>query len=64
MRVRFADEWIADREDVAAGVVAIDSRKSVKTVADDVAPHPTLSEAIKAAAGVARGRAIDFPNRT
>jgi hypothetical protein len=64
MQVRFADEWIADSEDVEAGVVAIYSRKSVKTVADDVARHPTLSEAIKGAAGVARGRAIDLPNRT
>ena len=54
--MRFADEWIADSEDVEAGAVAIDSRKSVKTVAGDVAPHPTLSEAIKSAALVACGR--------
>lgn len=27
MRMRFADEWIADSEDVEAGAVAIDSRK-------------------------------------
>ena len=56
MGVRFADEWIADSEDVEAGVVAIDLRKSVKAVVGDVAPHPTLSEAIKGAALVARGR--------
>jgi len=62
--VRFAEEWIADSEDVEAGVVAIDSRKSVKTVAGGVTTHPTLSEAVKGAALVARGRAIDLPNRT
>jgi hypothetical protein len=32
-------------------------------VADAVAPHPTLSEAIKDAALLALGRAIDVPNR-
>jgi dihydrolipoamide dehydrogenase len=49
---------------VEAGVVAIDSGTSVETVADGVAPHPTLSEAIKGAALVALGRAIELPNRT
>ncbi len=47
---------------VEAGVVAIDSGASVETVADGMAPHPTLSEAIKDAALAALGRAIDIPN--
>jgi dihydrolipoamide dehydrogenase len=49
---------------VEAGVVAIDSGTAVETVADGMAPHPTLSEAIKDAALLALGRAIDVPNRT
>jgi len=48
---------------VEAGVVAIDSGAPVETLADGVAPHPTLSEAIKDAALVALGRAIEVPNR-
>jgi dihydrolipoamide dehydrogenase len=48
---------------VEAGVVAIDSRATVQTVADGITPHPTLSEAIKDAALLALGRAIDVPNR-
>ena len=48
---------------VEAGVVAIDSGTAVETIADGMAPHPTLSEAIKDAALVALGRAIDVPNR-
>jgi glycine cleavage system H protein len=36
---------------------------SVERIADMMAPHPTLSEAIKGAAQVALGRAIDLPNR-
>jgi dihydrolipoamide dehydrogenase len=48
---------------VEAGVVAIDSGAAVDTVADGMAPHPTLSEAIKDAALLALGRAIDVPNR-
>ena len=48
---------------VEAGVVAIDSGAVVETVADGMAPHPTLSEAIKDAALVALGRAIEVPNR-
>jgi dihydrolipoamide dehydrogenase len=47
---------------VEAGVVAIDSGSAVQTVADGIAPHPTLSEAIKDAALLALGRAIDAPN--
>jgi dihydrolipoamide dehydrogenase len=48
---------------VEAGVVAIDSESTVETVADGMAPHPTLSEAIKEAGLVALGRAIHVPNR-
>src|SRR5881396_2960468 len=48
---------------VEAGVVAIDAEATVETVADGIAPHPTLSEAIKEAGLVALGRAIHVPNR-
>jgi dihydrolipoyl dehydrogenase len=48
---------------VEAGVVAIDAEATVETVADGMAPHPTLSEAIKEAGLVALGRAIHLPNR-
>src|SRR4051812_38583643 len=48
---------------IEAGVVAIDAEATVETVADGVAPHPTLSEAIKEAGLVALGRAIHVPNR-
>ena len=48
---------------VEAGVVAIDAEATVETVADGMAPHPTLSEAIKEAGLVALGRAIHVPNR-
>jgi dihydrolipoyl dehydrogenase len=48
---------------VEAGVVAIDAESTVETVADGIAPHPTLSEAIKEAGLVALGRAIHLPNR-
>lgn len=47
---------------VEAGVVAIDLEATVESVADSMAPHPTLSEAIKGAGLVALGRAIDVPN--
>ncbi|HTZ04171.1 MAG TPA: dihydrolipoyl dehydrogenase [Gaiellaceae bacterium] len=43
---------------VEAGVVAIDAESTVETVADGMAPHPTLSEAIKEAGLVALGRPI------
>ena len=46
---------------VEAGVVAIDAEATVETVADGMAPHPTLSEAIKEAGLVALGRAIHLP---
>src|SRR5438445_558242 len=48
---------------IEAGVVAIDAEATVETVADGMAPHPTLSEAIKGAGLVALGRAIHIPNR-
>src|SRR5438552_2896316 len=48
---------------IEAGVVAIDAEATVETVADGMAPHPTLSEAIKEAGLVALGRAIHIPNR-
>jgi dihydrolipoamide dehydrogenase len=48
---------------VEAGVVALDAEATVETVADGMAPHPTLSEAIKEAGLVALGRAIHVLNR-
>jgi dihydrolipoamide dehydrogenase len=48
---------------VEAGVVAIDAGAAIEALADGIAPHPTLSEAIKGAGLVALGRAIDVPNR-
>jgi len=48
---------------IEAGVVAIDAESTVETLADGMAPHPTLSEAIKEAGLVALGRAIHLPNR-
>src|SRR6201984_2152371 len=48
---------------VEAGVVASDALATVETVADGMAPHPTLSEAIKEAGLLALGRAIPIPNR-
>jgi len=48
---------------VEAGTVAIDAEATVETVADGMAAHPTLSEAIKEAGLVALGRAIHVPNR-
>jgi dihydrolipoamide dehydrogenase len=46
---------------VEAGVVALDAEATVETVADGMAPHPTLSEAIKEAGLVALGRPIHIP---
>jgi dihydrolipoyl dehydrogenase len=46
---------------VEAGVIALDAEATVETVADGIAPHPTLSEAIKEAGLVALGRAIHLP---
>jgi dihydrolipoamide dehydrogenase len=48
---------------VEAGVAAIDAEATVETIADGMAPHPTLSEAIKEAGLVALGRAIHIPNK-
>jgi dihydrolipoamide dehydrogenase len=48
---------------IEAGVVAIDAESTVETVADGMAAHPTLAEAIKEAGLVALGRAIHLPNR-
>jgi dihydrolipoamide dehydrogenase len=48
---------------IEVGVVAIDAESTVETVADGIAPHPTLSEAIKEAGLVALGRAIHLPPR-
>src|SRR5919108_51099 len=48
---------------IEAGVVALDAESTVETVADGMAAHPTLSEAIKEAGLVALGRPIHVPNR-
>jgi len=48
---------------VEAGTIALDAEATVETVADGMAAHPTLSEAIKEAGLVALGRAIHLPNR-
>ena len=48
---------------IEVGVVAIDAEATVETVADGMAPHPTLTEAIKEAGLVALGRAIHLPNK-
>ena len=49
-----------DRPDREA-VVALDAESTIETVADGIAPHPTLAEAIKEAGLVALGRAIHLP---
>jgi dihydrolipoamide dehydrogenase len=48
---------------IEAGVVALDAEATVETVADGIAAHPTLSEAIKEAGLVALGRPIHMPPR-
>jgi dihydrolipoamide dehydrogenase len=48
---------------IEAAVVALDAEATVEIVADGMAPHPTLSEAIKEAGLVALGRAIHLPPR-
>ena len=48
---------------IEAGTVAIDAESTVETVADGMAAHPTLSEAIKEAGLVALGRPIHVPIR-
>ena len=47
----------------SATVSIVASESTVETVADGMAPHPTLSEAIKEAGLAALGRAIHIPNR-
>jgi dihydrolipoamide dehydrogenase len=46
---------------IEAGVVALDAESTVETVADGMAAHPTLSEALKEAGLVALDRAIHLP---
>jgi dihydrolipoamide dehydrogenase len=48
---------------IEAGVVALDAESTVETVADGMAAHPTLSEAIKEAGLVALERVIHLPPR-
>ena len=48
---------------IEAGVVAIDAEATVETVADGIAAHPTLSEAIKEAGLVALGRPIHIARK-
>ena len=48
---------------IEAGVIALDAEATVETVADGMAPHPTLSEAIKEAGLVALGRPIHIGPR-
>ncbi len=48
---------------IEAGVVALDAEATIETVADGIAAHPTLSEAIKEAGLVALGRPIHIPVR-
>jgi dihydrolipoamide dehydrogenase len=48
---------------VETGVVALDAEATIETVADGIAAHPTLSEAIKEAGLVALGRPIHIPPR-
>jgi dihydrolipoamide dehydrogenase len=48
---------------IEAGVVALDAESTVETVADGMAPHPTLAEAIKEAGLIALGRPIHMPPR-
>jgi dihydrolipoamide dehydrogenase len=48
---------------VEAGTVALDAEATVETVADGMAAHPTLSEAIKEAGLVALGRPIHIAPR-
>jgi dihydrolipoamide dehydrogenase len=48
---------------IEAGTVALDAEATVETVADGMAAHPTLSEAIKEAGLVALGRPIHIAPR-
>jgi dihydrolipoyl dehydrogenase len=48
---------------IGEAVVALDAEATIETVADGVAPHPTLAEGIKEAGLVALGRSIHLPPR-
>ncbi|HSC49034.1 MAG TPA: dihydrolipoyl dehydrogenase [Gaiellaceae bacterium] len=48
---------------VEAGTVALDAEATIETIADGMAAHPTLSEAIKEAGLVALGRPIHIATR-
>src|SRR6188508_2046206 len=48
---------------IEVAVVALDSEATIETVADGMAPHPTLSEGLKEAGLVALGRPIHLPPR-
>ncbi len=48
---------------IGEAVVALDAEATIETVADGVAPHPTLAEGVKEAALVGLGRAIHLPPR-
>jgi dihydrolipoyl dehydrogenase len=48
---------------IEAAVVALDAEATIETVADGMAPHPTLSEGLKEAGLVALGRVIHLPPR-
>ncbi|MBA3432561.1 MAG: dihydrolipoyl dehydrogenase [Actinobacteria bacterium] len=48
---------------IGSGVIALDAEATVETIADGMAPHPTLSEAIKEAGLVALDRPIHLPLR-
>ena len=48
---------------IGSAVIALDAEATIETVADGIAPHPTLSEGLKEAALVALGRPIHLPPR-
>jgi len=48
---------------IGSGVIALDAEATVETVADGMAPHPTLSEAVKEAGLVALERPIHIAVR-
>jgi dihydrolipoamide dehydrogenase len=48
---------------IGAAVIALDAEATVETVADGIAPHPTLAEGLKEAGLVALGRPIHLPPR-
>ena len=48
---------------IGEAVVALDAESTIETIADGIAPHPTLAEAVKEAALVALERAIHLPPR-